>query len=70
MTRFGTSYFVSFDSACRYYRLQERTTHKHLRAIVATKLCEGLIHIGVPHLKEGEVLSIIDRGTRYAITAK
>ncbi len=68
--RYGTCYFVSFDAACKYYSPQEQTTRKHLRAIVAVKLCEGLIHIGVPHLKEGEVLSIIDRGTRYAITAK
>ena len=65
MTTYGTSYFVSTAAAIRYYRDYEGD---NARAAVQRKLTEGEIHIGKPALKPGQVLSIIDNGTRYAIT--
>lgn len=62
---YGTSYFVSFAHAVRYYRDYEGRNAQH---VVERKLSEGEIHIGEPPLKCGDVLSIIDKGTRYAVT--
>lgn len=66
----GTSHFVSRAMAVRYYG--EYTPGAKLAEKVATvdrKLKEGSIHIGPPELKPGETLSVIDDGTRYAITS-
>ncbi len=65
MTTYGTSYFVSVAAATRYYRPYEG---QHSPAAVSRKIAAGEIHIGKPALKAGETLSIIDDGTRYAIT--
>ncbi len=68
----GTSYFVSRAAAVRYYADYESGTRsgKRFQAehAVDTKLAEGSIHIGEPPLKPGETLSVIDAGTRYAVT--
>lgn len=66
---YGTSYFVSEQTAIRYYRDYEpHASTYELRDIVQRKVAEGLIHIGQkPPLKDGEVLSVID-GSRYAIS--
>jgi len=61
---YGTSYFVSHAAAVRYYRAYEGAGAKRA---VERKLSEGSIHIGKPALKPGEVLSVIDNGTRYQI---
>lgn len=58
----GTSYFTSLQAAYRYYR-----PYGDNRASVDRKIEEGLIHIGRPTAKEGERLTIIDGGTRWAI---
>lgn len=65
MTTIGTAYFVSKPAAVRYYRDYEG---EHAAAAVERKLAEGQIHIGQPSLKPGQSLSVIDGGTRYAIT--
>lgn len=61
----GTSYFVSFPAALRYYR-----PYGFDRAAVQQKLDEGEIHIGKPPVKAGETLSLIDGRTRYQITTE
>ncbi len=61
----GTSYFVSRAKAIKYYGSQ---TYADPAYTVHQKLKDGEIHIGVPHLRSDERLSIIDDGTRYAIT--
>ena len=58
----GTSYFVSFDAACRYYARQHETATQ-----VAAKLAEGLINIGRPPLKPNQHTCLLDGGTRYAV---
>jgi hypothetical protein len=69
MTTIGTSYFVSHAAAVRYYREYEPgMTREHVRRIVDHKVADGSIHIGKPELKPHQKLSLIDNGTRYAIT--
>jgi hypothetical protein len=65
-TRYGTSYFVSLAAAVRYYRDVEDNPV----GAVARKVTAGEIHIGKPVLKEGETLSVIDAGTRYAVNVQ
>lgn len=60
--RTGTCHFVSKNHALIYFRYENATA-----ADIDRKIAEGLIHIGKPDLKPGELLSIIDDGTRYAI---
>lgn len=61
---FGTSYFVSKETALRYYNFGEQTTMNEIDAM----LTEGLIHIGKPPtLKPGESLVLLDDGARYGI---
>ena len=59
----GTSYFVNQKAAQRYYRDYGLDVFDVVR-----KITEGEIHVGKPTLKPGETLSVIDDGTRYAIT--
>lgn len=61
-TRHGTSHFVSFDHAARYYR-----PYGFSPADVERKLTDGEIHLGKPATKPGERVVTIDNGTRYAI---
>ena len=68
MSTFGTAHFVSVVTARRYYRECMAHTSAQAKAAVADKLARGEIHIGAPQLLNGQVLSIIDDGTRYAIT--
>ena len=58
----GTSHFVSYNSALRYFAYENATDTD-----IDRKIAEGLIQIGKPALKPGQKLSIIDDGTRYAI---
>ncbi len=66
VTRWGTSYFVSRRAAERYYKPYAEHGDD-VKAWVGRKLAEGEIHIGVPHLKDGEKLSIIPGEGRYQI---
>lgn len=61
----GTSHFVSFESAVRYYK---DYPYRSIRAAVMRKIYDGEISLGKPKLKKGERLSLIDGGLRYAIT--
>lgn len=63
-TTYGTAHFVSHEAAVSYYDAYEDDPAR----AVETKLREGSIHIGKPELKPGQTLSVIDDGTRYAIT--
>jgi hypothetical protein len=58
----GTSHFVSKSAARRYYAYEDAKA-----ADIDRKISEGLIHIGKPALKQGQRLTLIDGGTRYAI---
>ncbi len=70
MTTTGTSHFVSFTKACDYYRdYDPDATPAELESHVRKAIDEGEISIGQPDIKPGETLSIIDDGTRYAITS-
>lgn len=61
----GTSHFTSFAAAVRYWH-----DYGCKIADVNRKISEGLIHIGKPALKAGDVLTVIDGGTRYAIMSR
>lgn len=61
----GTSHFVTFASACRYYAVYGYTI-ADVRQLVNT----GEIHIGAPHIKPGERLVFMNNATRYAITTQ
>jgi hypothetical protein len=66
--RYGTSHFVSKDSAMRYYAYENPSaSYSERRNAIERRLAEGAIHIGEPTLKPGERLLVIDDGTRYAI---
>ena len=69
-TTWGTSYFVSVAAAERYYRDYFSGTRPALVKYVKGKIDAGEIHIGKPHVKDGDVLSVIDNGARYAITTQ
>lgn len=58
----GTAYFTSLQAAYRYYR-----PYGHNHAAVDQKITDGEIHVGRPATKDGERLTIIDGGTRWAI---
>lgn len=69
----GTSHFVSYAAAVRYYSAYEPDAH----AAVNRKLDhdggngpnkrDAQIYIGPPKLKPGQRLELIDGKTRYAI---
>jgi hypothetical protein len=61
----GTSYFLSVYSACAYYR-----SYGYTQREVQKKIAAGEIHIGVPPVGEGEVVTLIDGGMRYAILTR
>lgn len=63
-TTYGTCHFVSVVHAIQYYAAYEQDP----RTAVGIKLEEGSIKIGKPALKPGQRLSVIDDGTRYAVT--
>ena len=67
--KIGTSYFVSRAMAVRYYKPYEGGNLADATRAVDRKIAAGQIHIGKPELKPGETLSVIDDGTRYAITS-
>ena len=58
----GTCYFVSLIKAEEYYKV-----YGFSKQDVKRKLQEGEIKVGLPPLKQGENLVVIDGGTRYAI---
>ena len=67
--RIGTSHFVSRERALQYYDRLSFANRVTLREIEA-KITAGEIHIGPPKLQEGEHLSVIDNGCRYAIITR
>lgn len=64
-TTYGTANFVSKATAIRYY---QPYFYENTAVAVEQKIAEGEIFIGPPKVKPGETLSIIDDGTRYAVT--
>ena len=75
MTRFGTPYFPSFVSACKYYAPTEEhsalshvyghncpacETNQHVRLVVTAKIQRGEIYIGKPPIKPGDKLVLVD----------
>ena len=60
---YGTSYFRSMAHAAMYYKRYGAASH----IIVAEKVRDGEIHIGMPPLKPGETCFLIDDGTRWAV---
>lgn len=60
--RIGTSYFLSFLSALRYYK-----PYGFDESDIQGKLAAGEIHIGKPPTGQGQKLVMIDRATRWAI---
>lgn len=65
--RWGTSHFVSRSAAIRYYRDYFSSNANDLGMYVDKKVNDREIHIGKPNLVDGQVLTVIDNGTRYAI---
>lgn len=66
MTRWGTSHFVNMDLAIKYYWPYAHTYADVVR-LVERKLAEGEIHLGLPEVKAGQRVVVIDEGTRYGI---
>lgn len=66
MTRFGTSHFVSMDKAIEYYN-PYAASYADVVKLVERQLAEGEIHLGLPEVKAGQRVVVIDEGTRYAI---
>jgi len=64
-TTWGTSHFVDFASALRYYQKQEFGV---MAGDVKQKIKEGLISIGLPNTKAGQSVSINYSEGRYFIT--
>ncbi len=62
--RTGTCHFLSFNSACKYY--EEYHEFEDVKECVQYKINNNEIVIGLPILKPGQSLEIIDGGTRYA----
>ena len=60
----GTAYFPTLDEACKYYSAQGIS-----RSTVLIKVEQKEITIGVPKLRKGESLSLIDEnpGKRFYI---
>lgn len=69
MTLTGTSHFVSFDAAARYYADTEGGIGAGTAA-AARKLDAGEIHIGPPESKPGDTLKINNEEGRYFIESK
>lgn len=65
MIRIGTSYFMNWASAVRYYK-----DYGYDRNEVDSMIAEGQIHLGKPLLKPGEILEVIEREGRYAIVTR
>jgi len=61
----GTSYFVSKAAALQYFLPYEG--RDYVIDVVNRKLKAGEIHIGVPPLRPGDSLRLIDDRCRYAI---
>lgn len=60
----GTSHFVSFESARRYYLPYG---FKNTAEAVRRKIQDGEITIGPPQIKNGQKLLVIQDEGRYAI---
>ena len=60
----GTSHFLSFAAAVRYYRKYDGND---ACITVVERLRSGEIHIGRPTEKPGQRTYLIDNGTRWAI---
>lgn len=58
----GTNHFVSKYHATKYYTEQGIDVEG-----VEQKIREGEIKLGMPAIKPGEKIVLIDRNTRYAI---
>jgi hypothetical protein len=58
----GSCHFVSHAAACRYYR-----DYGFTAVDVDRKLAEGEIALGRPATMPGDIVHVIDLGTRYAI---
>jgi hypothetical protein len=65
--RYGTSHFLSFAAAVRYYR---DYFGNDACIIVPQKIRDGEIHIGRPDEKPGQRTFLVDGGTRWAIEDK
>lgn len=64
----GTNYFVSPFDALRYYVNVNGYAMESAIDIVAKRIRDGDVNIGVPpNLKRGESVVLMDGGTRYGI---
>jgi hypothetical protein len=61
--RIGTSHFISYKAAIKYYKDYH---YEDTKAAVDRKLAEGEIHIGPPRIRPGELLTVNDEA-RYII---
>lgn len=67
MTRTGTSYFITFERARRYYEpYRPALSKEELTRWVAQKLVDKEIHLGEPPIRAGEYRRL-DSDGRYEI---
>ncbi len=64
-TRYGTSYFPTWQDAATYYKPYVKAEQPHgwftaTTALVKRKVAEGEIHIGKPPVKPGQRLYVAD----------
>lgn len=60
--RYGTSHFVDYSAACRYYRAYGLSV-----GAVDRKIAAGEIHIGPPAIPQDYALSVIPGEGRYQL---
>ena len=65
MTTQGTCYFISMNAAKRYYR-----GYGFKAAEVEAKVERDEIKVGKPPIRPNERRSVIDGGTRWAVTTE
>lgn len=58
----GTAHFRTFGAACRYY-----APYGFTEGDVHERVQNQTVYIGKPELKDGETLTLIDHGCRWAI---
>ena len=66
-TTWGTASFINYFMAIKYFRHALQLDEVQARDMVAKKLRNGEIFIGVPRTNRGQQITLIDQGTRWAV---
>lgn len=67
MVTVGTAYFPSEQAAATYYKRHFVCSTAEARVLARIKIKEGEWFIGIPPMKNGQRVKLIDGNTRFAI---